>query len=365
MSGSTLSYAVVLTSWYSSVESGGCREQDTLCRGSRTTSLDPRAPRHGILWPPQWELVRFEWVGSLSAVCACRTSFPLHTVSDINPLSPWVPQIPIPSSHSPGRKPTRLQRANRRYWYQTPTSWRRTSSSCSLARLLHRIGQPRMLRCTVSWIRRRATWGTRRSRRSPPGPPWRLGNLCSPSRVRYCTRAAWMCARWPRVSTWSNPAPNQIDSVVFQFISYFENNAILLWVLVYRIIDWTNVQLMIHLVTWSHNLLHPQWRIILFLAYVHTEDDESDLHVDGQLVVQHWHDIQGKWVENSWTRTTKYTVPKMKMVQKRPQYASARNAPSSGAMNVAPIQLFTFLADTAVPSCSTCVRYVTKFAEMP
>ena len=55
----------------------------------------------------------------------------------------------------------------------------------------------------------------------------------------------------------------------------------------------------------------------------------------------------------------------MRMVQNRPQKASARKAPNNGAMNVAPIQLFTLVADTSVPSCNTCVRYVTKFAEIP
>lgn len=53
------------------------------------------------------------------------------------------------------------------------------------------------------------------------------------------------------------------------------------------------------------------------------------------------------------------------MVQKRPQNASARKAPNRGARNVVPIQLFTFVADFSVPSCNTCVRYVTKFAEIP
>jgi hypothetical protein len=68
----------------------------------------------------------------------------------------------------------------------------------------------------------------------------------------------------------------------------------------------------------------------------------------------------------SWRPTTRrYTADPATNVQYRPRYASATNAPTSGARKTVPAQLVTLFAASTVPWCSLVVRYITRFDATP
>lgn len=55
----------------------------------------------------------------------------------------------------------------------------------------------------------------------------------------------------------------------------------------------------------------------------------------------------------------------MVKVQNRPRYVSAIKAPIMGVIQTEPDQLLTFRTDETVSSCSSVVKYTTKFAATP
>lgn len=55
----------------------------------------------------------------------------------------------------------------------------------------------------------------------------------------------------------------------------------------------------------------------------------------------------------------------MAMVLKRPRYASAMKPPTNGVSHATPPQFHTLVMDSAVPSCSSLVRYDTRLNAMP